>query len=456
MISQKKHFTLTPSISPSIQRFLYTLLYYCLTPLFFLRLLIKHQKSNAYKEQRQSLRLAERLGIFAKPEFANDQAPVWFHTVSVGEFIAALPLIRQVMQDYPQFPLVITCTTTTGSAQIIKTFSAEIKQGKIAHVYLPYDLPGSMRRFLKNTGPRLGIIMETEIWPNLLHAAQQKAIPMWLLNARMSARSVKGYKRIKVLTRTALQQFTGIAAQDILDAERLKKLGAKEGSLSITGSIKFDIQINPDDIEAGKTLRKQLHWQDKQVLIAASTHKGEDEILLSVYQQLKQHHPQLVMIVVPRHPERFQSVYQLLNVDNNRVIKRSAMVDIAINDDMPADMLLGDSMGEMMRYFACADLVFMGGTLVPTGGHNILEPAAMGLPIVYGPHMFNFNAISELFLYYQAVLQAADKESLEQALNTLLSDKTKAKQMAGQAKHLIEQNAGAMDKMSVLLKPYLL
>lgn len=443
------------SLIPLIQRYLYSLLYYCLTPVFFIRLLLKHQKSNAYKEQRQSLRLAERLGFFARPEFSDKYAPIWFHTVSVGEFIAALPLIRQVMQDYPQYPLVITCTTTTGSAQIIKTFSAEIKQGKIFHVYLPYDLPGSMRRFLQAIQPRLGIIMETEIWPNLLHVTQQMSIPLCLLNARMSARSAKGYSRIKGLTATALQQFSAIAAQHELDAERLKKLGANKDTLSITGSIKFDIQLNAEDIKAGETLRQQLHWQDNKVLIAASTHKGEDEIILSVFHKLKQRHEKLVLIIVPRHPERFQSVYQLLNEGNDIVVKRSAMTDKIVNEDKQTDILLGDSMGEMIRYFACADLVFMGGTLVSTGGHNILEPAAMGLPVVYGPHMFNFNAISELFLHYQAALQVADKESLEYALNNLLTDKSAAEEMAQQAKQLIEQNAGAMDKMLLLLKPYL-
>ena len=245
-----------------MSRFFYSLLYYCLTPLLFLRLLLKHQKSSAYKEQRQTLRLAERLGFFPKhTTMTMQQSPVWFHTVSVGEFIAALPLIRQVKQDYPQLPLLITCTTTTGSAQIIKIFSAEIKQGNIAHVYLPYDLPGAMQRFLSNINPRLGIIMETEIWPNLLNQAQQFNIPIWLLNARLSARSARGYQRIHWLMHNALQQFTGIAAQDKLGAERLIKLGAREASLSVTGSIKFDIQLDPQELQAGKILRQQLHWQ---------------------------------------------------------------------------------------------------------------------------------------------------------------------------------------------------
>jgi len=442
-----------------MSRFLYTLLYYCLTPLLFLRLLIKHQKSNAYKEQRQSLRLAERLGFFSTPDVLKSEQqifrPVWFHTVSVGEFIAALPLIRKMMQDYPQYPLVITCTTTTGSAQIIKTFSDEIHQEKLFHVYLPYDLPGAMQRFFTAVRPSLGLIMETEIWPNLLHTAQQMGIPICLLNARLSARSAKGYHRISGLIKTALQQFSAIAAQDILDSERLQKLGAKSASLSITGSIKFDIQVKPEAIQAGRILRQQLHWQDNRVLIAASTHKGEDEILLSVYQALKQRHPSLVLIIVPRHPERFNSVFQLLNTNNNMIIKRSVMKGETINADSPVDILLGDSMGEMMTYFACADLVFMGGTLVATGGHNILEPAAIGLPIVYGPHIFNFNAISELFLHYQAALQVSDKDTLIQALNHLLSDKAESDRMAAQARQLIEQNAGTVDKMMLLLKPYL-
>jgi len=446
-----------------MSRFLYTLLYYCLTPLLFLRLLIKHQKSRQYKEQRQDLRLAERLAFFDNKAFTNKgQAnPIWFHTVSVGEFIATLPLIKQVMLEYPQFHLLISCTTTTGSSQIIKTFSTEIKQGKIFHVYLPYDLPGSMRRFLKKTQPHLAIIMETEIWPNLLHATQQMNIPIWLLNTRMSARSAKGYKRFKGLIKTTLQEFTGIAAQDKLDAERLIQLGAKAESLTITGSIKFDIQLDLKELEAGHELRQQLNWQDKKVLIAASTHQGEDEILLNVFQNLRKHYPQLVMLIVPRHPERFQSVYQLLTTSDYTIAKRSE-INIKQKTKPPfikggsaIDILLGDSMGEMMRYFACADMVFMGGTMVPTGGHNILEPAAMGLPIVYGPHMFNFNAINELFIHYQAALQVADEAGLEKALHLLLSDEKRADEMAAKAKQLIAKNAGAKDKMLALLKPYL-
>ena len=183
-------------------RFFYSLLYYCLTPLFFLRLLLKHQKSRAYKEQRQALRLSERLGIFQKPQWSH--APIWLHTVSVGELIATLPLIKKIRQNKPVYPLVITCTTTTGSAQILKLFSKEIAQGEIFHIYLPYDLPGAMQRFLKAIQPRLGLIMETEIWPNLLHSADQLNIPMWLLNARMSERSAQGYQRIQSLIKTCL------------------------------------------------------------------------------------------------------------------------------------------------------------------------------------------------------------------------------------------------------------
>jgi len=430
--------------------FFYTVLYYCLTPLFFLRLLIKHQKSRAYKEQRQDLRLSERLGFFKKPQWSYD--PIWLHTVSVGELIATLPLIKKIRHTAPLCPLVITCTTTTGSAQIVKLFAEEIAQGQIFHVYLPYDLPGAMQRFLKAIHPRLGIIMETEIWPNLLNKTQQLKIPMWLLNARLSERSARGYQRVQALIQAALQQFTGIAAQDHLDAQRLLALGANKTSLSITGSIKFDIQLNHKDIIAGKQLRKQLHWQDKTVLIAASTHKGEDEILLAVYKQLKVQHPSLCLIIVPRHPERFQSVYQLLQAESSfNVLKRSQINTV----HSLTDILLGDSMGEMIRYFSCADIVFMGGTLMPIGGHNILEPAALGLPIIVGHQMFNFNAINTLFLHYHAALQVAHVDELQQVLSDLLSDPKKAEKMAHNAQQLIAKNAGAVDKMMVLLKPYL-
>ena len=436
-------------------RLAYTGLYYLLTPLMFIRLLLKHRKSSAYKEQRQALRLAERLGFFSVPddfsEKKNSRKPVWIHTVSVGEFLASLPLIKQIMQE-TQLPLVITCTTTTGSAQIIKTFDNDIRQGRVLHVYLPYDLPGSMRRFFHKVRPGLGIVMETEIWPNMMQVAQQAGVPVWLLNARMSAKSAKGYARFKQLTQMTLQSFSGIAAQDGLDANRLKELGANHDALHITGSIKFDLKVNPDDIEAGKALRVQLGWQDKTVLMVASTHKGEDEILLDTYQQLKEKHPDLVMLVVPRHPERFEFVFQLLNSKNYSVLRRSQIDQV---EQETTDILLGDSMGEMMRYFACADLVFMGGTLVPTGGHNILEPAALGLPIVYGPHIFNFYAINELFQQYEASLQVNDVELLPQTIDSLINESESTREMGERAKHLMEQNSGALDKMMALIRPYL-
>ncbi len=441
-----------------MQRLLYTLLYYCLTPLLFLRLLLKHQKSNAYKGERQPLRLLERLGVFTKPTFnsptdESPRSPVLIHTVSVGEFLATVPLIRKLLREFPHYPLVITCTTTTGSARIIKTFAQQIKQGKIFHVYLPYDLPGSMSRFFKKLQPCLVLVMETEIWPNLLHITHQRHIPVWLLNARMSARSAKGYARFSTVTKSSLQKLTGIAVQDSLDAGRLIKLGADEKTLHITGSIKFDIRISNAEIEAGAALRRQLNWQKNKVLIAASTHQGEDEIILDVFQKLKSQHPDLVMLVVPRHPERFQSVYQLCSAypkvkqqykHQYKVMKRSQLNKEQQQD---VDILVGDSMGEMMIYFACSDVVFMGGTMVATGGHNIIEPAALGLPIVYGPHIFNFYAINELFQQYQASQQVSDSNELTTTLHILISDEKTAREMGARAQQLIAQNSGALNKM---------
>ncbi|MCP3852238.1 MAG: 3-deoxy-D-manno-octulosonic acid transferase [Gammaproteobacteria bacterium] len=439
-------------------RLLYTLLYYSLIPLLLLRSLIKHQKSRSYKEQRQPLRLAERFGLFSMPNFSLQ--PIWFHTVSVGEFLATLPLIKKIRMDFPNYPIVITCTTTTGSTQIKKTFSEEIKSGQVFHVYLPYDLPGSMKRFMNTVNPCLGLIMETEIWPNLLHESHKKNIPVWLLNARMSANSEKGYARFESLIKTALNQFSGIAVQNKVDAERLKKLGANDNLLHVTGSIKFDLKLNKADIKAGKELRNQLNWQNKKVLIAASTHQGEDEIILRVYAHLKKVHENLVMIIVPRHPERFQSVYELLNSQSLTVLKRSQMgktVEYNTNsiEQKEINILLGDSMGEMIRYFSCSDTVFMGGTMVSNGGHNILEPAALSLPIIYGPHMFNFAVINDLFQQQNASLQVQNEASLTRALNTLLSDDALANDMGGRARALMMKHSGAVEKISILLSPHL-
>jgi len=445
-----------------VSRFLYNLLYYVLTPLLFLRVIIKHYKSSEYKNERQPLRLNERLGLFSAPEFnikpelntvpGGTTAPVWIHTVSVGEFIAALPLITKIQQEFPHLSLVITCTTTTGSAQIHKVFIEQINSAQVFHVYLPYDLPGSVNRFLHKVKPCVGIIMETEIWPNLFAAAKSRSVPLYLLNARMSARSAKGYQRFARLTEQTLRMLSGIAAQDSLDANRLLELGALNETLQVTGSIKFDIKVSDQAVQQGKQLRQQLGWEFNKVFIAASTHQGEDEMLLEMYQNLRLNHPELVMLIVPRHPERFQQVFQMLETSGLNVLKRT---ETEKNINAGIDILLGDTMGEMMNYFACSDLVFMGGTLVPTGGHNIIEPAALGLSIVYGPYMFNFHAINELFLEYEAALQAQGSEQLKKLLHQLLTDDERCRIMGEKAKQLVEQNAGALDKMFVMIHPYL-
>jgi 3-deoxy-D-manno-octulosonic-acid transferase len=427
-------------------RLLYTLLYYCLIPLLLVRLLLKHQKSRAYKEQRQDLRLKERLGLFSVPFL--DGKVIWLHTVSVGEFLATMPLIKKLQTQFPHHILVITCTTTTASAQITTVFANAIRLGQIFHVYLPYDVPNAVNRFLQKINPCIGLIMETEIWPNLLYCCQRYDIPMWLLNARMSTGSAKGYTRFATLSQSTLQRFSGISAQHSTDAHHFITLGANKKTLHISGSIKFDLSVDRDDLIAGNSLRKQLHWQNKTVLIAVSTHQGEEKILLEVYFNLKTQYPNLVMIIVPRHPERFQSVYQLLQKSTANIVKRSMIKGTSYVD---IDILLGDSMGEMMCYLACADIVFMGGTLQPIGGHNILEPAILEKTIVTGPYMFNFAAINELFLAHNASQQVNDIHALEKVLIQLLSNPEQAQTMAFNAKHLLSQHSGAVDKMLTLI-----
>jgi len=425
-------------------RILYSLFFYLLTPLLFLRLALKVKKAKDYQVYSQQGRWRERLGWLPTSHFKV--APIWFHTVSVGEFIAALPLIRQVIENHPNIPIVITTTTLTGSEQVLKIFAEQVY-----HVYLPWDLPHAMQHFYRHLKPRVGLIMETEIWPNLIHHAKQQNIPLVLLNARMSERSARGYSRIGNLTKTMLEDFTAICVQSVEDGKRFLQLGARQDALHISGSIKFDLNVDETLKDKSKSLRHFLNWQDKLVLIAASTHNTEDEIILRVYERLKNTFPQLVLLIVPRHPERFKQIHTLCQEFGFSVQKRSVidseLLAAGIKIDATTQILLGDSMGEMMLYYNLSDIVVMGGTFMPNGGHNILEPAALGLPLFYGSSMFNFKTINETFLQQQAAVQVANEENLYKTLHEYLQEPQRLEKLGKNALKLMEENAGARDKM---------
>jgi 3-deoxy-D-manno-octulosonic-acid transferase len=365
---------------------------------------------------------------------------IWVHAVSVGESIAAAPMIRALLVRYPQLPITVTCMTPTGSERIKAMFASE---PRIQHCYLPYDLPWAAGRFLDRVRPVLGIIMETELWPNHINQCARRGIPVVLANARLSERSARGYGKFAGLTRPMLAQMSLIAVQTEAEAQRFRDLGARPECVAVTGSIKFDLSINPQLLQDAAQLREQ--WQAKQrpIWIAASTHGGEDESVLSAHRQLLASHPDTLLILVPRHPERFNSVHDLCVQQGFATVRRSAKQPVSPE----ISVLLGDTMGELLFLYALADIAFVGGSLVPNGGHNLLEPAALAKPVLSGPHLFNFLEIAALLRNAHALTEITDAASLSAAVQRLLDQPQLARSMADAGLQVMKANQGALQRL---------
>ncbi len=423
----------------SLPRLIYSVVLYFLLPLILLRLLIKSRKNKGYR-----LRIAERLGWV--PTTSKNKKIIWLHAVSVGETIAAKPLINRLLQDHPDYSLLITSTTPTGSATVKKLFS-----DRVLHSYFPYDLPHLVQRFISRINPQLLIIVETEIWPNLYAACAQKNIPLLLVNARLSTKSTRQYLRLKRLVSETLSYATLIAVRSEEDRQHFLSLGAPTKKLELTGNIKFDIAINKKVSKQGELLKAQ--WgKERPVWVAASTHAGEDEIILAIFKRLKQSFPMLLLIIVPRHPERFDDVYQLISDSNYQAQKRSNHT--LFQPD--TDIILGDSMGEMLLWYAAADLAFIGGSLVETGGHNPLEATALGLPVISGCYTFNFNDIYPPLCDAQITWIEQDANHIQQriikVLNLLSTQRNDFKQ---QCEYFMRLHQGVVNKLSITIKKHL-
>jgi len=410
-------------------RYLYTTLLYLATPLILTRLYWRSRKDPHYRR-----RWAERFGLF--PPLPAGGC-LWLHAVSVGETRAALPLIRALQVRYPELPLLVTTTTPTGSRQVWQALG-----NTVFHVYAPYDLPDVITRFLKRTRPRLAVIMETELWPNLLHGCRTAGIPVIVANARLSERSARRYGKLPGLTAPMLADTTLIAAQTEADAARFRALGAPQ--VQVMGNLKYDLTLPEGLPEEGRELRRRLGEQ-RPVLIAASTHAGEDELVLDVFARLRRDHPNLLLILVPRHPERFNDVAELC--------RRRGLVVVRRSEGQPCPpstpVFLGDTMGELLLFYAAADIAFVGGSLTPTGGHNVLEPALLGLPVLFGSHMFNFMEAGQRLLEARAAWQVADAAELAGVTGQLLADPIQAQAAGQRGRAAVEANRGAL---AVLLK----
>ncbi|MBS1225805.1 MAG: Three-deoxy-D-manno-octulosonic-acid transferase domain protein [Proteobacteria bacterium] len=408
-----------------ILRRLYTGLLYLLLPLALLRLYWRGRQDAGHRR-----RWRERLGIIPP---LPESSCLWVHAVSVGETRAALPLIRALLNRYPDLPLLVTTTTLTGSRQVREALGE-----RVHHVYAPYDLPGAAARFLRQTRPRLALIMETELWPNLLRQCAVAGIPTLIANARLSERSARGYARIRWLTASMLRDITLIAAQAEADAERFRALGAPR--VEVTGNLKYDLTLPDDLLERGRQFRQDVLGAHRAVWIAASTHAGEDEQVLEAFARLRARWPELLLLLVPRHPERFDGVAALYQQRGFSVVRRSEQ-RICTPE---AAVFLGDSMGELLLFYAATDLAFVGGSLVPTGGHNVLEPALLGLPVLFGPHMFNFTEAGERLLEAKAAWQVTDAAELAAMVDRLLTDPA-LRQNAGQlGRSVVERHRGAL------------
>ncbi|UPF04551.1 lipid IV(A) 3-deoxy-D-manno-octulosonic acid transferase [Pseudomonas mosselii] len=414
-----------------MNRTLYTLLFHLCLPLVALRLFLRGRKAPAYRA-----RIAER---FACQLPAMRQGGIWVHAVSVGESIAAAPMVRALLKQYPDLPITLTCMTPTGSERIRAMFEGE---PRVQHCYLPYDLPWAAGRFLDHVRPRLGIIMETELWPNHIHQCARRGIPVALANARLSERSARGYARFAGLTRPMLEEMSLIAVQTETEAERFRTLGARDECVQVTGSIKFDLKVDDQLPPRASALREQWAARQRPVWIAASTHDGEDALILEAHRELLKVHSDALLILVPRHPERFAAVHELC-AGQFTTVRRSNGDTVTAQ----TQVLLGDTMGELLFLYALADIAFVGGSLVATGGHNPLEPAALALPVLMGPHVFNFLEISAMLREAGALQQVDDAEGLAGAVRRLVELPQDARRMGEAGRAVMQANQGALQRL---------
>ena len=418
-------------------RRLYTLLIYCAVPFAFALVLWRGLSDRSY---RQGLR--ERFGWGGAVVGAPS---LWLHAVSLGEMSAAAPLVRALRLNYPQYPLVLTTATPTGRARARSLFGDAVEVR-----FLPYDTPGSVARFLDRTQPRLAVLMETELWPNLFKECERRGVPVLLASARLSATSVTRYRRFGGLFRNIFSANSSVAAQTALDAERFIAIGAQSANVHVVGNIKFDMELGSGILAQGRALRNGL-GAARFLWIAGSTHAGEEEQVLEAHAELLTDRPDALLLLVPRHPERVAAVADLLTRRELRFTRRSG----GPQPDGGTQVVLADTVGELIVLYAAADVAFVGGSLVPIGGHNLLEPAALGLPVLTGPYYSNGKDIATLLLEHGAAWQVSGARELAAALARLLADPHERRRIGAIGQRIVESNRGGVARLLALIEPLL-
>jgi 3-deoxy-D-manno-octulosonic-acid transferase len=442
-------------------RFIYSWLIRCAVPVAYAAILWRGLRDRSYWHG-----LAERLG-FGRALPANG---IWLHAVSLGEMAAAAPLLEALRSRHPEITLLATTATPAGRARALAVFTERASFAEGTDVrFLPYDTPGSVKRFLARTRPRIAIIMETELWPNLLRECERSGIPVLLASARLSAKSVSRYRRLRGLFGGVFTQNLTVAAQSAADAERFKSIGADAERTLVVGNVKFDLRTDAGNLEAGRQLRAAYAGM-RPVWIAGSTHAGEEEQLLDAHAILLKASPNAVLALAPRHKDRFAGVAELLTRRGIKFARRSQMAtsEQAARDEqsargedtvrLPSDtpVLLVDTVGELAALYASVDVAFVGGSLAAIGGHNLLEPAALGVPVLTGPFFFNNTEIAQLLLDRGAALQVDNAQDLAAVLTRLLGDPKERQRIGSIGKEIVAANRGSVERLLALIEPALI
>ncbi|HWH48059.1 MAG TPA: lipid IV(A) 3-deoxy-D-manno-octulosonic acid transferase [Burkholderiales bacterium] len=410
-------------------RLLYTIALFLLLPWALLHLLLRSRRQPEYLQN-----IAERFGLSGEP---SGTPLIWVHAVSVGETRAAEPLIKALRKRHPSHGILLTHTTPTGRQASLELFGDAVRR-----CYLPYDFPFAVKRFLRHFRPQVGIVMETEIWPNLIEHCHRLGIPLYLVNARMSEKSARGYARFHGLAAAALRKLAGIGAQTERDAARLSGLGAE--AVTVTGNIKFDRSPPPEMLVLGKRLREL--FGNRKVFLAASTREGEETLILDAFAGVNI--AELLIVLVPRHPQRFEELAALLRQRGRAFARRSEGLPVTVD----TGVVLGDSMGEMFAYYYASDAAFVGGSLLPLGGQNLLEACAVGRPVVVGPHTFNFEEVTEGAIEAGAALRIADAAALAAVVASLFSNPGRREAMAEAGIRFTQKHRGATERTMTMLK----
>lgn len=416
---------------------LYTALLWMLLPLVLLRLGWRSLRVPAYRH-----RLGERFAFF---EGAPPPGGIWIHAVSVGEVQAIEPLVRHLQKRHPDLAITLTTSTPTGSERVRRLFGEEL-----FHVYFPYDLPWCLKRFLGRIQPCLLVLVETEIWPNLLQLCREEGVMTLLANGRLSRRSARGYARLGGFSRKAFGLINAVAAQSQDDADRFIALGVPAERVEVTGSIKFDMRI-PASVHEQAEVMKRLLGEDRPVWVAASTHEGEEEKVLAAHVMVLERVPSALLVLVPRHPERFDRVAALVKRQGQAMVRRSERLPCGPE----TRVFLGDTMGELPLFLGVADVAFIGGSLVKTGGHNMLEAAAQGVPVVFGPHVFNFTAIAGLLREREAAVMVENERELSSVVAAWLTDASERSRIGENGRRVVEENRGVLERLAGMVEKLL-